>query len=227
MHARRRLLEAAGKVFAQRGYSRGTSREICKRAGMNVAAVNYHFGGIDALYGETLLLAHRRMASIGLLDEIVSSKASAPQKLGALLAAILKWVTIPGANSWELRLLAREIVQPSPAHEQFASTAALSVCRIVRRIAADLIGANPEDAVVGRTILTSMAPCLVLCVGSRATLMTLLPALAAPSVSLTRASRSGEQSARLSEMAGISLHSGQAGPGCPATWRDRRCDFRP
>jgi len=181
MRARRRLLEAAGKVFAHRGYSQGTSREICKRAGMNVAAVNYHFGGIDALYGETLLLAHRRMSSIGLLDEIVSSKASAPQKLGALLAAILKCVTIPGANSWELRLLAREIVQPSPAHEQFASTAALSVCRIVRRVAADLIGANPEDAVVGRTILTSMAPCLVLCVGSRATLMTILPALADPS----------------------------------------------
>jgi len=112
MRARRRLLEAAGKVFAHRGYSQGTSREICKRAGMNVAAVNYHFGGIDALYGETLLLAHRRMSSIGLLDEIVSSKASAPQKLGALLAAILKCVTIPGANSWELRLLAREIVQP-------------------------------------------------------------------------------------------------------------------
>jgi TetR/AcrR family transcriptional regulator, regulator of cefoperazone and chloramphenicol sensitivity len=180
--ARQRLLEAAGKIFAEKGYSRGTSREICKRARMNVAAVNYHFGSIDALYGETLLLADRRMSWIGLLDEIVSSRASASQKLGALLTAILKWITIPGANSWELRLLAREIVEPSPAHEQFASTAALSACRIARQIAADLIGAHPTDAVVGRTILTSMAPCLVLCLGSRAMLMTILPALADPGV---------------------------------------------
>jgi AcrR family transcriptional regulator len=182
LRARGRLLEAAGQVFAEKGYGRGTSREICKRAGMNVAAVNYHFGGIDGLYGETLLLAHRRMVSTGLSDEIVSTKAGAPEKLRAFLTAILERIAIPGAQSWELRLLGREIVEPSPAQEQFASTAARSLCSIVRRIVADLIGAHPEDAVVGRAILTSMAPCLVLCVASRGTLMAILPALADPSV---------------------------------------------
>jgi AcrR family transcriptional regulator len=182
LRARGRLLEAAGQVFAQKGYGRGTSREICKRAGMNVAAVNYHFGGIDGLYGETLLLAHRRMVSTGLLDDIVSGQAGAPEKLGAFLAAIFKRIAVPDAKSWELRLLGREIVEPSPAREQFASTTARSLCSIVRRIVADLIGAHPQDAVVGRAILTSMAPCLLLCVASRGTLMTILPALADPSV---------------------------------------------
>jgi len=45
-----RLLRAASKVFAQRGYREATIAEICHKAGSNVAAVNYHFGGKDAVY---------------------------------------------------------------------------------------------------------------------------------------------------------------------------------
>ncbi len=41
---RGQLLEAAGEVFARVGYQAATIREICTRAGANVAAVNYHFG---------------------------------------------------------------------------------------------------------------------------------------------------------------------------------------
>ena len=38
---RRQLLEAAGEVFAEAGFRETTVREICRRAGANVAAINY------------------------------------------------------------------------------------------------------------------------------------------------------------------------------------------
>ena len=47
---RERLLSTAERLFAERGFSKVTIREICKSARANVAAVNYHFNGKKGLY---------------------------------------------------------------------------------------------------------------------------------------------------------------------------------
>jgi len=44
------LLIAAMEVFADKGFDAATVRDICGKAHANVAAVNYHYGGKDALY---------------------------------------------------------------------------------------------------------------------------------------------------------------------------------
>src|ERR1700743_147511 len=47
---RKKLLEVAGRVFAEHGYYAATVRDICAQAGSNVAAVNYHFRDKLGLY---------------------------------------------------------------------------------------------------------------------------------------------------------------------------------
>jgi AcrR family transcriptional regulator len=49
---RNRLLNAACEVFAEKGYRNARVAEICRRAGANVAAVNYYFGDKASLYTE-------------------------------------------------------------------------------------------------------------------------------------------------------------------------------
>ena len=46
------ILEVACEVFAQQGFRNTTIRDICQKARVNVAAVNYHFGSKDKLYEE-------------------------------------------------------------------------------------------------------------------------------------------------------------------------------
>ena len=44
------ILAVAMEAFAQHGYDGTSTREICKRAGVNVAALNYHWGSKERLW---------------------------------------------------------------------------------------------------------------------------------------------------------------------------------
>lgn len=54
METAAKILAAATKLFAERGYEGTSVRGICEAAGTNVNAVSYHFGGKGALYEEVL-----------------------------------------------------------------------------------------------------------------------------------------------------------------------------
>lgn len=49
---RERILSASEELFLNRGYAGVSVRDITRAAGVNVASVNYHFGGKDGLYRE-------------------------------------------------------------------------------------------------------------------------------------------------------------------------------
>ncbi|MFJ9417100.1 TetR/AcrR family transcriptional regulator [Streptomyces sp. NPDC101227] len=51
---RRRLLDAASQLFAERGYERSTVRDIAARAGVNQALLFRYFGTKKALFGEVM-----------------------------------------------------------------------------------------------------------------------------------------------------------------------------
>lgn len=55
VNTREKIIKAAIKEFAAKGYEQATTRDILLQAGANVAAINYYFKGKKGLYVEILL----------------------------------------------------------------------------------------------------------------------------------------------------------------------------
>lgn len=112
---RRQLLEAAGEVFAEVGFRNATVREICRRAGANVAAVNYHFGDKETLYTEVLRYAHGKALAKypPLLD--LPAGAAPEAKLRAFVHSFLLRTFDSGPTAWHGKLMSREMIEPTAA----------------------------------------------------------------------------------------------------------------
>jgi AcrR family transcriptional regulator len=108
-----RLLEAAGEVFAEKGFQAATVREICSRAGANVAAVNYHFGDKQRLYVEVMRYAHRGFAEHPLPRWAPGTPLA--DKLRAFIEQMLADMQEDAGPSWRRRLMMREMAEPTEA----------------------------------------------------------------------------------------------------------------
>jgi AcrR family transcriptional regulator len=111
---RERLLDTAECLFAERGFAATSVRDITAKAGCNLAAVNYHFGGKQNLYREVFrrrlaALREQRIASIHGARERADSLESV---LAAFADVFLKPLVARGGSRSVLDLLQREMLDP-------------------------------------------------------------------------------------------------------------------
>ena len=115
-----RLLDAAGEVFADRGFREATVREICAKAGANIAAVNYHFGDKERLYHA--VIAHAGTLAIAKYPPggKIHSDAPVEERLHAYIAMFLERLLDEsgGRPAWHGRLMAREMIEPTGALDE-------------------------------------------------------------------------------------------------------------
>ena len=110
---RLRLLEAAGGVFAEKGFRSATVREICAAAGANVAAVNYHFGDKEQLYSEVLRYSHA--CALRKHPPELNGTATPEERLRFFIGSFLRRVFDGGQPAWHEKLMSREMVEPTGA----------------------------------------------------------------------------------------------------------------
>ena len=111
---RERVLLAAGQEFAAKGFKDATVREICQRARVNIAAVNYHFGDKERLYIESVKRAHRSRAEEVPLP-IWASGTRPDHKLRDFIRTLLERILRDPAGEWHAQLMLREMSQPTTA----------------------------------------------------------------------------------------------------------------
>jgi AcrR family transcriptional regulator len=140
----RRLLEAAGEVFAEKGYRATTIRQIIQRAGANIAAVNYHFGGKAELYAATI--RYTRLASVR-QHPIQHSQmnASAAERLHAFVCGLLFRVLDTGRPAWQWRLMMREMTEPTGALDEMVRDSIAPEFEVIAGIVCELTGMRRSD----------------------------------------------------------------------------------
>jgi len=109
---RENILFVAEKLFAEREYEAVTSKEICEQANVNIAAVNYYFGGKMTLYQEVLANAQSQSILKNILDDFHAPDLTAEEKLETFFKN-----AVATANSKEIRkikIILRELVSLSP-----------------------------------------------------------------------------------------------------------------
>jgi TetR/AcrR family transcriptional regulator, regulator of cefoperazone and chloramphenicol sensitivity len=137
---RTRLLEAAGPVFAAQGFHKAKIRDICARAGANVAAVNYHFRDKLGLYTEVF----RYSVSVAVIDPDMIANAPPEVKLRGFVRMILDSVFKATRPAWYMKLVLQEMSNPTPAIDELVRQFIRPRYRLLCELIGQMIGQPPK-----------------------------------------------------------------------------------
>ena len=151
------LLRAAGEVFAEVGFRAATVRAICRRAGANVAAVNYHFRDKETLYVEVLRHAMARAHARHPFDGGLGPGSPPEARLRGFVRNFLGRLFERGEQAWLGRLMAREMIEPSHALDLMVAERIRPMADQLREIIRPIVGpacSEPELRLCGFSIVS-------------------------------------------------------------------------
>jgi AcrR family transcriptional regulator len=155
------ILNAAEAVFAEVGFARASIRRIVRQAGVNLAAIHYHFGSKAGLIEAVI---QRRVAPVNerrlrLLDSLERAHPRGRLPLEPVLEAFLRPVHEAGADTEQVdrlrRLYGRLI---SEADASWGDLLARQFGPVLHRFTAALARAVPEvpEPVLARRLFFSL-----------------------------------------------------------------------
>ncbi len=131
---RERLIDAAGEMFAELGFHHTTVRQICNRAGANIAAVNYHFRDKTGLYTEVVRQS-MRAAKLDAVRAAFDQNAPPEEILRAVIKTRLESLRGLDLGDWHFRIFAHELAKPTPAMNVVVNEAIrplyLRMCKLI------------------------------------------------------------------------------------------------
>lgn len=110
-NTRNRLLTAASRIFAEKGFQEATIAEICEQAKANIASVNYHFGDKESLYLESWRFAFNRELELYPPDGGLLGDATPEQRLAVRIKSLIR--RMGDDNSYSFAIIHKEMAQPT------------------------------------------------------------------------------------------------------------------
>ena len=150
------IIEAAGQLFAEKGFTGVTVREITNKAEANLSALNYHFGTKEGLYHEVLLDACK--ANSLTQQQREQLLAIEPVKaLYILVDEVLKEYRKQGASNWRMVIITRESRTPSFAFDDVVKEYFIPESNFIAEIIGRAVHKPPTDEQVRFAVVTMIA----------------------------------------------------------------------
>jgi TetR/AcrR family transcriptional regulator, regulator of cefoperazone and chloramphenicol sensitivity len=140
---RKRLIDAAGEMFAELGFHHTTVRQICERAGANIAAINYHFRDKTGLYTEVV----RQSMQAARLDAVRAAfdqNAPAEEIMHNVVKARLESLRGLDLGDWHFRIFAHELAKPTAAIDVVVNEAIRPLYLRMCNLIGSLLGLPPD-----------------------------------------------------------------------------------
>ncbi len=140
-----RILAAAGELFAVQGFDGTTIRDICAKADVNLASVNYHFNDKENLFGEVIRFGFESAMSKYPPNYRFEEADTPEKKLRQFIWNILMRRYDRELPSWFSVLISRHM---PTAHEHvipFFRKMKSESLQTLRNILKELIADNPDE----------------------------------------------------------------------------------
>jgi len=161
-YTRNKLLKAASEAFAEKGYRNTTVAEICRRAGSNVAAVNYHFHGKDALYALVWRNAFEEALRVYPPDRGLPNEAPPEERLRALIYSLLHKIMDDGRLGYAGKILLQEMSNPTVVIQQVRRDMIRPLQEHTRQVITELLGSDADKRQIALCQMSVINQCLAI-----------------------------------------------------------------
>jgi TetR/AcrR family transcriptional regulator, regulator of cefoperazone and chloramphenicol sensitivity len=158
-----RILLAAADIFGREGFKATTIRRIAAEARANVAAINYHFRDKEGLYAEVLEDVFRTGFSKFPSKMGIADDAPPDEQLRGFIRGMFYrllssegWGGVAGKG----RLIARELLEPTPAFEAILEKYIRPHKDLLVGIIVAILGKNPGPMVLLPCALSIIGQCI-------------------------------------------------------------------
>lgn len=154
------LLNAAAEEFAEKGFQAARIREIARRAGANVAAVNYHFGSKEKLYLAVLEKgAFERLNSFPIVQDIDNASGFESRFRESVLNILKRFMSRRPASVLP-RIMIRELSQPTAAIQMLIRRVAAPQLEQVSLLVKERVGPRIPPDRIKLTAFSIVGQCL-------------------------------------------------------------------
>jgi TetR/AcrR family transcriptional regulator, regulator of cefoperazone and chloramphenicol sensitivity len=156
-----RLLHVAIEVFAERGFRSTTVREICARADVNVASVNYYFRSKEALYSKAIALAIQEANQLYPITAAQNNSLTPEERLTLFIENFLHKLLDDSHLGYHSKLITREIAEPTKALDEIITIAIVPQFALIEEIVQEILGTQLDKMMTKRCLLSILGQCLM------------------------------------------------------------------